>query len=209
MAGLVEIKNVGEEAVTLSDAVAYGVETGLDGIEREVSRLVLSPGDASDDKKIASGDSHTIYVPFKVIRLATSVTITREDGSTSEGESVKLNWGEIFGTSANFSFLIDSSNSDLLNVSVDYLLDVNRDIASGTTIDFINGTNPLFPGWFVGTSFDFALGEVLDPFTGRASVYEGVLNIRVVPEPSTLLLLLPILLVFLRKSSGNLRTNEC
>ncbi|MCP4593031.1 MAG: PEP-CTERM sorting domain-containing protein, partial [bacterium] len=69
---------------------------------------------------------------------------------------------------------------------VDYALAPENPLVD-TTVNFINGTNADYPGWFVGTDIQFDTGSVGGAYTGDVSILSS--PFKVVPEPASLVLL--------------------
>lgn len=178
--------------VTLSDLVVYGTDEFGD----PTSMVILKPKDASDDVMLKGGAKVTYDVPF---------TITKYDISeTYKGKEYRSVYLHLRSSTRTTAMLSDNATGDALVLADDENLYTDPP-AAGTSVSFVDGLNPSFPDWFLGTSFDETTGDISGAFTGTATVDLTDFEVDIVPEPASLTLLagfgLIALLAFRRRKT--------
>ncbi|MGH8672234.1 MAG: PEP-CTERM sorting domain-containing protein [Burkholderiales bacterium] len=175
---ILEVKNKAPFSVVLSDLIVFGKAAGQ-------KNTLLKLNDASDDITVPEDGRRTFDVGFEIDKLF----ISRTD-SGSEFETVLFNI-EQRGPIKLPALEHVSPAPQPLFPALDFDLAIAPPIA-GTEIDFVDGLNASFPGWFVGTTADFDTGSVSDGFTGTGRILPGLFRVqavpRSVPEPITLAL---------------------
>jgi len=160
------------KVVRLSDLIVYPQNPFLAPI------TYLQPNDGSDDVFVNIGSVITLEIPFAVDRFMISET---EGGK--ERRSVYLHMRSQLLT----ALLDDGAGNPLfLAVNTDLYTDPP---AVGTVLAFADGLNSSRPDWFVGTALDLATGTVSGPYTGSAVVQASDLEVSLVPEPTSVVLL--------------------
>lgn len=173
---IIRITNSSNIIQTLSDLV---VRDGSGHV-----KTVLKPGESSgDDRNIESGEYTDVDTGFGF--EVKSVEVSRADeigGKYVESLTYVLKATDLH--QREIEFLTSVPSNDALAVDLD--ADVNfPTFPAGTILNFVNGTNPNVPGWFVGTGFDPNTG-VTGSYTGPAQVTTALFRIDIVPEPPVL-----------------------
>ena len=113
-------------------------------------KTVLKPGESSgDDRNIEPGEFTDVNTDFEF--KVKSVEVSRADeigGKYVESLTYLLKATDLHGRDIEFSTAVPSNDA----LAVDLDADVNfPTFPAGTILNFVNGTNPNVPGWFVGT----------------------------------------------------------
>jgi len=163
--------------------VVFGMVAGQPGIKQEV---VIPSGFGPQDVDAPFDPNGTrTFTTTTVFSRITTIYYSTKKG-LSEKETTNFATGTI--VSKVLPFIEDPSG--LSNVFLAYN-DAQYTFpppATGSTFSVTNGANPNFPGWFVGTQFDAATGDVTNPFTGSVGVLSTgfVVTVDPVPEPTTM-----------------------
>lgn len=147
--------------------------------------VILQPGfggDASADDITLGEDDSAVFVSNLVV---TKTFVSLKSGQTEGEWKLGLDVGVVSGMAA---MLIDTTGAFTLHIDA-----LDGDGAGyiplvGEQIHFVDGFNPDYPGWFVGTRANFRDGEILVGFNGMSEVVRSGVGVTVTPAPATIAL---------------------
>lgn len=177
-ADVIEITNPLAWAATLSDLIVWDAS----GKQEVILKPGTDPAAMADNVKLGHQESR-IYV--------TELKVAKYFVSTLSGTLGEYEWkhGPRVDITTTTAMLTDTATGAALHTAVTDLLGAAVTVEPGTIAHFQDGLSPEYPGWFVGTTADFVLGEITGGFTGSAVFEPGQLSVRVIPAPAALALL--------------------
>ncbi len=176
VADVITIRNTNSDGIMLSDLIVWDAAGNQE--------VILQPGfgddESADDRSLGRRDS-AVFVSNLVIKK----TFVSFKFGPSEAEWKSADVNIVSGMAA---MLADVTGAFTLHIDA-----LDREGSQyvppvGDQIFFVDGFNPDYPGWFVGTRADFRDGEILDGFNGMSEVVLSGIDVVVTPAPATIAL---------------------
>jgi hypothetical protein len=184
----IEVKNTTGDPAVLDDLTVFG--------PIPQAMIILQKG--SSTKFSANEVKSFDNIPFE----PQSVSFSLSNGS--ETNIFKL--GKV---SKDVSMLINPADNSPLFLAIDASQAGPIPPDVGAVLAYSNGLNTTTPGWFVGTAINDATGEVTNPYTGSAEVFDNTFAFTILsPEPSgtvSVLLAVAVLLGTKRRLNSRFR----